>query len=251
MIDLSIPESWEALSQDQLRWTMHLMSCDIDTDRCRAILFGEFTGICIIGHSTDGDNKEGGYLVKVRGYAGIHFVSYREIVLAYATLDWLGTPPRVPVRPDKIAGAAALHPRLAGVTFETFLACESYFQGYVATGDESLIRGMVSLLYPGIREKDIDGYAVTASFFWFSGLKTWLLARYDNFFRPAGAGSMDDDGMPDMGAIIRTQIRALTKGDITKNAAVLSSELHDALHELDALAAEYEKIKSESRKNKA
>ena len=250
VVNISIPQSWEALSQKQLVFTLRLLAGELDIESCRAILFRHLSCIDIIGHAPEpADGSEGGYIVTIKGIRGPLFLAYREIVWAYDSLEWFGKPPAVPVRPDCIAGAHALHPRLAGASFESFLACESFFQGYIATGDESLIREMVALLYPGIRKKKIDGFAITAVFFWFSGLKTWLQARYPDFFRPAANSGTEDSDMPDMGAIIRTQLRALSKGDVTKNAAVLAAELHDALHELNALAAEYERVKADSRKN--
>ena len=41
-----------------------------------------------------------------------------------------------------------------------------------------------------------------------------------------------------------SQIRALTKGDITKEDAVLSMPCHRALTELDALAREYDDLRT-------
>lgn len=276
VVNVRIPESWEQLSQPELSRALHLLASELPTDLCRARLFSEYMEFKFLSQqqeSTDenGDCVEGGYWVsyplppvslagrkkkrsmgrerKDRKSLVVGFVSYRELAMAYEKLSWFGNPPLSPVRPDKIGGVDALPARLQGVPFETFLACESLFQGYIHTEDEKLVRRMAQLLYPGLPDKSVDGYVITACFMWFSGLKTWLQARYPNFFRPAGAGSdIDSPEMPDMGNIIRTQVRALTKGDVTKNALVLSAELHDALHELDALAAEYERVKSDSKK---
>ena len=44
-----------------------------------------------------------------------------------------------------------------------------------------------------------------------------------------------------------TQIRALTKGDITKEREVLQMDVHRALTELDAQAKEYEELKRETK----
>ena len=47
---------------------------------------------------------------------------------------------------------------------------------------------------------------------------------------------------------MNNQIRALTKGDITKEAQVLRMDVHRALVELDAQALEYEELKKETNK---
>ena len=47
---------------------------------------------------------------------------------------------------------------------------------------------------------------------------------------------------------MNNQIRALTKGDISKEAEVLRMDVHRALVELDAQAREYEELKKEMNK---
>ena len=46
---------------------------------------------------------------------------------------------------------------------------------------------------------------------------------------------------------MNTQIRALTKGDITKEQQVLQMDVHRALTELDAQAREYEELKKHAK----
>ena len=46
---------------------------------------------------------------------------------------------------------------------------------------------------------------------------------------------------------MNTQIRALTKGDITKEQQVLQMDVHRALTELDAQAREYEEFKKHAK----
>ena len=62
-------------------------------------------------------------------------------------------------------------------------------------------------------------------------------------FEPVAA----EDMQAHLQNIMDTQIRALTKGDITKEREVLQMDVHRALTELDAQAKEYEELKRETK----
>jgi hypothetical protein len=71
-----------------------------------------------------------------------------------------------------------------------------------------------------------------------------LADLFPHFFKPGGAG----DDSPDMRAIMDNQIRALTGGDITKEAEVLAMDTWRALTELNAKAKEAEDFKKSTAK---
>ena len=58
-----------------------------------------------------------------------------------------------------------------------------------------------------------------------------------------------NDDAEDIESAISLQIRALTGGDITKMAGIMSADVWDALTELDFLAQEAQKRKADSAKN--
>ena len=88
-------------------------------------------------------------------------------------------------------------------------------------------------------------------FYWFASLKELFSRTFPSFLRPAG--SMTSENLLEQGAplgrrlqeAMNAQIRALTKGDITKEREVLSMDTWRALAELDAQAKEYEELKKQ------
>ena len=83
-------------------------------------------------------------------------------------------------------------------------------------------------------------------FYWWAGVKAMVSAMFPNFFKPSAPVDLEDGSTPasydEMRRNIDAQIRALTKGDITKEAEVLSLDALRALTELDAQAREYDEL---------
>ena len=87
----------------------------------------------------------------------------------------------------------------------------------------------------------------TSIFYWFASLKNLLSRTFPHFLQAATADSSANMlGTPDIGRRLQesmnAQIRALTKGDITKENEILSFDTWRALTELDAQAREYEEL---------
>ncbi len=73
---------------------------------------------------------------------------------------------------------------------------------------------------------------------------------FPNFFKKVeGDGDTEPPTYDDMRRNIDAQIRALTKGDITKEREILSLEAIRALTELDAQAREYDDLRKNTRQN--
>ena len=86
-------------------------------------------------------------------------------------------------------------------------------------------------------------------FYWFASLKTTLAQEFSHLFIPEGICT-DDRNLFERSANkykmrkeeVNAQIRALTKGDVTKEKEVLAIDTWRALTELDALAQEYRNL---------
>ena len=82
-------------------------------------------------------------------------------------------------------------------------------------------------------------------FYWFTSVKSLFSRSFPYFFQPVGNVSPNnllEEGAPLAKRItdaMNAQIRALTKGDVTKEDEVLKMDVWRALTELDALAKEY------------
>ena len=70
--------------------------------------------------------------------------------------------------------------------------------------------------------------------------------KYSDFFQPTAnadtGGNLLGSSAPSVEDAMNTQIRALTKGDVTKEAEVLALDTHRALTELNAQAREYREL---------
>lgn len=83
-------------------------------------------------------------------------------------------------------------------------------------------------------------------FYWFAALKQLLTRNFSNLF-----GEQQEDGnmlgnaslAKQLADAMNAQIRALTKGDVTKEKEVLALDTWRALTELDAQVKEYNELK--------
>ena len=126
--------------------------------------------------------------------------------------------------------------------FETFIICDNLYQGYLSTQNDELLDQLGATLYG----KDIafKPYERISIFYWFAALKESLSKKYSDFFQPI-AGASDSNLLGSSASVedaMNAQIRALTKGDITKEAEVLALDTHRALTELNAQAREYKEL---------
>ena len=88
-----------------------------------------------------------------------------------------------------------------------------------------------------------------------ASLKQYFAVQFPNFYRPASNsddGNLLGSGKPDIYSQLRdstnAMIRALTGGDITKEAAIMKMDTWRALTELDAKAREAEELRKAAKK---
>lgn len=258
-INLTVPGSWNELSQQQLAFllaTITNMQGANESRRFRSLedysaqMRAEIAVCCLCrwtGLEVVSPYGEG-FIMR---YDGVEFVlSPEELAAAVAPLDWIREIPATPVRLDAIGKALAAEADLSDLSFEDFIACDNLWQGYHATGDNDLLRQMAGVLYrcDGIAP---EPHEILGVFYWWVAAKTRLAAMYPHFFRPAEA--TDGSAAPDYDSLRRnadTQIRALTKGDVSKEAQVLAAGCWRALAELDAQAREYEELNRKYKHDK-
>ena len=169
------------------------------------------------------------------------------IASAIHELDWIDSMPEYPVRISRIGRYIALPADFQGVELEKYIYCDNLYQGYLSTQKQDLLNEMSSILYnaPEIKTNTAEKLSI---FYWFASLKEMLAQQFPYFFQPADEVSTDDllsQGAPlgkRLQDAMNATIRALTKGDITKEKEVLDMDTWRALAELDAQAREYEEM---------
>ena len=240
-INLIVPTGWDQLDDRQLRYVFGLLAQGFPSPQVKTYCLFRWTGMQVM-------HKYGKcWWCK---FADDEFVIMAEQVNAtIAALDWIDTLPTMPVRIARIGRHRAVPADFEGVPFETFIVCDNLYQGYLATRQDELLEEIAAHLYNTKRIKLTVAERVGV-FYWFASLKGFLAKVFRHFFQPVGNASGADGNMIEHGGsqyemlqnAVNAQIRALTKGDITKEKEVLSLDTWRALTELDAQAREYEEL---------
>lgn len=251
-VNISLPKGWCKLSEAQLRFLFNAMlAVDRSTRnvrfdsredyieqsaaQVRLLCFLDWSGVepvCPYGS---------GYLLRRNG---LEFeLSFEVLADAAARLSWISELPPEPVRISRVDGAEAVPADLASdFSFDNWLSCETMWQAYQASPDDSILVAMAEILYrkPGIKPDPAETLGV---FYWWAGVKNMVSAMFPDFFKPTsaadGAAPADFDTMR---RNMDAQLRALTKGDITKEKEVLGLNALRALTELDAQAREFDEL---------
>ena len=113
---------------------------------------------------------------------------------------------------------------------------------------------MAQVLYASDHVKP-DKAQLIGIFYWMASLKQYFAGLFTNFYKPASTnsgGNLLGSGQPDIYRQLRestnAMIRALTSGDITKEAAIMKMDTWRALTELDAKAREAEELRKATQK---
>ena len=259
-IDIKLPQRWEDLTQKQLSYLFTLIAQGYSVDEIKAFCLFRWNRIAILHRYGDD-----GYMCKKGKQRFV--LTALQVAQAVAALDWFKSLPANPIRLSRIGRHRAVPADFQGVPFETFIVCDNLYQGYISTQNELLLDEMAKILYTrkfrgeslefreGLRQL-LPPYTLhltqterTSVFYWFASLKAMLSKEFYHFLQPAtsdNANLLDSDRSQYeiLTAAVNAQIRALTKGDVTKEKEVLALDTWRAMTELDALAREYQEINS-------
>ena len=242
--DFMVPEGWEDLSEKQLRSLYRIMAVATNRNEAKLLFLFRINRIQVIGRQPDGR-----YLLK----EGTLFFQISPLRLAdvCVSLDWMDSFPKKPVRFSRIGMRKAKAPDLEDTSFEDWLILDNLYQGFIQTRDDSILDDMSEALYG--RRMNLSEVECLSVFFWMASVKALFARRWPNFLRPdqpqAEGSGPEPLAAPQQSAqeAYLTQIRALTKGDLTKRDRILALPCHVALAELDALAREYEEFNSKHK----
>ena len=240
-INFNVPQGWHELSDRQLRYVYQLLANEFATDEVKTLCLLQWSGTKVIGRQ-----ESGAYLLK----KGKFLFEVTPLTLAELLphLDWLGSIPTVPVRISKINRQHALPADFSEVPFETFIICDNLYQGYLSTQDDALLDQLGASLYG--KSMTFKPYERINIFYWFAALKDTFSRKFSDFFQPISAatdGNLLGSAAPSVEDAMNAQIRALTKGDITKEKEVLALDTHRALTELNAQAREYKELNAKTQ----
>lgn len=241
VLHLTCPRSWNEMTQEQLRYALHIVGCGLYSSvEGRTLMLLRLTGIEVKKKTPYGwacsvkavrpDGKRRTHRFFLQPWQLQDMIKQLEYVDSYETFD---------VRLESIGGFKAVDGMLHGVRFIDYLNMEKYYQGYLATHDWRYSLGLAVLLYPG-GVTVIDDGELTNCIMWYSYVKKQFSKYFRHFFKSAPVNKSNTvDWLEQMNA----QIRALTDGDITKEQAVYDKDCWRALTELDAKAREAEEFR--------
>lgn len=233
MITINLPRSWEELTDKQLYYVYNLISDNLSLPQIKTLCFMRWGNLRVDGRV--GDN----YII-IRGKDKFS-VSHHLIADAIHSLDWINDSPATPVRISRIGGKDALDASFYGVPYEKYLYLDNLYQGYLATQSHSLLEQMFQILYDSqARPNKTEKISV---FYWWCSLKSLFSRSFPHFFQTANTDNSPEENIHQkLKDAMNAQIRALTKGDITKEAEVLKMDVWRALTELDAIAYENQEL---------
>ncbi len=246
--DIAVPHPWRALSDEQLLFFFRQLSRDLPMEEILTLCLFRWADLRVLCRTPDGS-----FLVMHRHAPKQQAcLSVREVQTAICALDYLRHFPPSPVRITHIGNAQAIDKDFTEVPFSTFLSCDNYYQGFLHTKNDALLKDLAALLYPNVKRKHLTKPYLYGCFYWFASLKWYFSGMFPHFLQPMPSEPTNLLGSsPNIGEILRTamnaQIRALTGGDITKEQAVLSMDTWRALTELDAKAKEAEDLRRQSK----
>ena len=246
-----MPQGWHELGDKQLRYVYELIAAEHSTDEIKTLCLLRWSDTKVIGRQDSSISEAtssitGSYLLK----KGKILFEVTPLTLAelLPALDWLANLPTVPVRLSKINRQAALPADFSEVPFETFIICDNLYQGYLSTQNDELLDQLGATLYG--KEIAFKPYERISIFYWFAALKDTFSRKFPDFFQPISAatgGNLLGSAAPSVEDAMNAQIRALTKGDITKEKEVLALDTHRALTELNAQAREYKELNAKTQ----
>ena len=254
-INLTVPASWNELSDEQLRYVYSLIANDFSLDEIKTLTLLKWATPKVKVERLEVSGK---FLCSLRSpHSTLHFqLTALQLAEALSALDWLDELPSSPVRLKKIGNHVAVDPDFQGVPFETFLMVENLYQGFLHTKNDAILDDIAALLYHqkssplSTLRSPLSKSERISIFYWIASVKEMFAKRFSDFFQPAATEAENLlGGSPNIGAQLQesmdAQIRALTKGDITKEREILSLDTWRALTELNAQAKEYKQINAQ------
>lgn len=250
-IDLKAPTSWKELTQEQLRYVFYLLSTFADLTVVKTYMFMRFTGIDVICKNRFG--WKCAYKSEGARKPRVFYLEPWQINSFLKQLSWVDSTETMDNRLDVVQGLTAVHPLLQEdtekkriVTFGEYLCMEQQYQLFHSTMQEQHIDKLASFLYrlpDNSRPKSIELAPAErlATLAWFAHIKVVMSYAFPHFFRKVRS----EEDITELSVLesINTQLRALTDGDVTKEASVKATDCWRALTELDAKAREAEELR--------
>lgn len=251
-VHLKIPCNYSEMTADQVRYVIALKLAGTEEKNIWRKCFIKYTGIRPIVSYSDQyffvkKNITGFFSLKLDEF------NYFAKQLSFLTTSYVG------MVPWAIKKLSPCDEELRDTNFIQYLDAETEYEHYIFSKDIYHLDQLIATLYqPGEKYNNNRTEKIARSlhrvsesdkmmvFMWFMGVKQLFAQKWPELF-PKPKNSDDDietdPVVPDMEKIIRSRIRLLTQGDITKERDILKAQTWSALDELNEKIREAEELK--------
>lgn len=247
-LNFSFPSKWEDLSNEQLKYIFKLIAKGYPFEKIKIFSLFKWNKVRLLARKGDGSyilSAKTGIPKKIKLFE-VKPIQFAEV---FPFLAWIDRVPDYPVAINRIAGRKAINAFFQEVPFEKFIMADNLYQGYLATENEEILDQLATVLYPSVfPQGKLKQWQRVAVFYWFNSLKNFFSLKFNEFFQPASCPDISFSSENSVEASMNAQIRALTKGDVTKEKEVLKLDTWRALEELNAQAREYREFNQKYNK---
>lgn len=233
---MTVPKSWTDLNNEQLQFVFTLIADGYSSVDIRTKCLLKWSGARVLGKKSN-----------------LNYLQYKDDIIAVTSdqinsavdmMSWIDNLPMVPICISNYQRHNSIPANFEGVPFEKYMICDNLYQGYLATKQEYLLDELGKVLYNSNSIKKFLDFVRISIFYWFASVKQYFTRLFPHFMQPIETDTVNLLGNSNNRVVeaMNAQIRALTKGDVTKEKEVLSLDTHRALTELDAQAREYEEF---------
>lgn len=241
-LNLRIPTCWQELTQKQLRYLLFLVSAGYNEDQIKTHALFRLAQVDTVV------DRPGMYLVPIENSE--YHLTAEQIAEVLPKLDWVCKLPSFPVRLNEVQGKRAQYSAaLDALSFDNYQILENLYQGFIHTKQKQLLISMANILYGDVTK--LDSTEEVNIYWWWGSFKLYLSMRFPHLFKSSPVEHQEEDLSMvrlNLQNMMDTQLRALTGGDITKNATVLAMDVMSALTELNAKAEDAEEIAKLTKK---
>ncbi len=241
-INFNVPQGWHELSDEQLRYAFTLIAENFTSEEVKILCLFKWSKSRVLKHKA-----RNLFILQQRN----DIFEITPIMLAEILphIDWLAQVPTYPVRLSKIRRHIAIPADFQDVPFQSYIMADNLYQGFLHTKSDDLLDQLASVLYGAAMK--LMPYQRINVFYWMASLKTFFARRYPDFLHPTQS-EQDNFFGPSPQSVedaMNAQIRALTKGDVTKEKEILALDTWRALNELNAQAREYHEMNKQMNKH--
>ena len=228
LFNITLPTDWSQLTDKQLTFLFEQLSKNRPTNDVETRCLLKWAQLVIIDQL-----PEGSFLVRQRScHPCIPFrkklppvvLSASQVFAATHTLAWIEQVPSNPIRISLIGRHRALPADFMEVPFEKYLYCDNLYHGYLQTKSEGILTELAQVLYDSKHLRPNTAQRIGV-FYWFASLNSFFARKFHHFRQTVPNESANLlDSTPIQQRVeesMNSQIRALTKGDITKEKQIL------------------------------